>query len=408
MRKVFGTVILVSGVLSAAPQPQVRWADVYKSGPVQIQTDPSFGRGVDWGIVLFNNYKDIVTAEDGTVFVTNSREHTIHKFDPTGRKLLTFGKPGQGPGDLQNPGSPSFLNGKYLVVTEYALTHRISLFDLNGRFFKLLKTQRPVYDAVGLSGTKIAYFSIQFETGGKKSDHSPGLQTITATARIVLKDIETGAERVVLTRMIPSHHYMMNAGMSLSFGSETKLRVLIARAADGNLAVGITNSPLIEIFDLEGKLVRSFSLKFQARPASPAYIAGYKKAMINASRPQSSASAEERKILAEVESIDFSTMFDKTLPLYKDMITDADGNFIFFRWDDDPTKNSLAFAAYSPQGEFLADSRLDPRIFNIGIDYRFWKLNFAKVGLIGLASRLDDEDENPILFRADPILPVRK
>jgi len=406
MKRILGAWIGLLGLWSAFTAAPVRWADVYKSGPIKIRPDPSFGKGVDWAGFLFESYKDIAVADDGTTFMTNSREHTIHKFDPAGRLILTFGKRGQGPGDLEMPGSPSLLDGKYLVVCEYALTRRISLFDINGRFYKLLKTQRPVYDVVALTGTKIAYLSHQFEEASSARKNT-GLQSVPRTTRVVLKDIENGNERVVLSRKIPSDFIMMKSGGSLSFGIDHRGGVIIARSVDGNLAVGVSNSPNVEIYDLEGKLLRSFALNNQARPATKDYIDRFKKAQIAAIRTDGQMPSAVRNEIIELEKTDFSAMFDRMLPYYREMLTDADGNFLFFSWGEEPGRSALDFSAYSPQGQFLCETRLDPDAFDIEIDPRCRRLSFARGGLIGLAPLKSDEDKTPVFFRVIPNPPSR-
>ena len=401
MKLILSAWIGLIGLWSTSAETAVRWADVYKSGPLKIQPDPSFGKGVDWGGFLFESYKDIVVADDGTMFMANSREHTIHKFDPAGRLVLTFGKRGQGPGDLESPGSPSLLDGKYLVVSEYATSQRISLFDLNGRFYKLLKTQRPVHDMVALAGTKIAYLSQQFEAGGTAAGKT-GAMSMPSTIRVIIKDIENGNEQVILTRKMQADFIRLASGMTLSFGNDQRGNVFIARSGDGNLAVGVSNSPNIEIFDLEGKPLRSFSLKGQARPATPDYIARFKKTHLAGMQTQSQRSPSVLRTIGELESIDYAFLFDRTLPYYADLLTDADGNFLFFSYGENPGQSAMDFSVYSPQGQFLGETRLDPEAFDIEIDRRCRRLCFAKAGLIGLAPLKTDEDKAPILFRVVP------
>ena len=401
MKLILSAGIALIGLLSSFAETTVRWADVYTSGPLKIRPDPSFGKGVDWGGLLFESYKDIVVADDGTIFMANSREHTIHKFDPAGRLVLTFGKRGQGPGDLESPGSPSILDGKSLVVSEYATSRRISLFDLNGRFYKLLKTQRPVHDVVALAGTKIAYFSQQFEAGGAAPGKTGGFST-PATIRVVIKDIENGNEQVILTRTIQTDFVRLASGMTLSFGNDQRANVFIVRSGDGNLAVGVSNSPQIEIFNLAGKPLRSFPLNGHARPATPDYIARFKKAHLAGMQTQSQRSPSVLRTIGELESIDYSFLFGQSLPNYSDMLTDSDGNFLFFNYGENPGQSDLAFSFYSAQGQFLGETRLDSDVFNIEINRRVRCLCFAKAGLIGLAPLKTDEDKAPVLFRFVP------
>jgi len=411
MKRIIGAGLCLWGILSINAEAQIRWSDVYKSSQIQIQADPAFARGVDWGSFLFEGYKDIAVAEDGTVFMTNGREHTIHKFDPSGRLVLTFGKHGQGPGDFQGPCSPSLLDGKYLVVTEYALNRRISLFDFNGKFHKLLTTQRPVYDVAALSGNMIAYISNQFEGKDSKTSSGPGIVSSPMMVRIVLKDIESGEERVVLKQEMQTY-FINGKGMpGISITGNHRRSVFMARTIEGNLAVGISDSPKIEIFDLGGKPIRSFSLDIKAVPVTPDDIDKFKKVLIDSLRVNRNMPAEVRSKIDEIGRLDFSSMFDQTHPLYQDFQTDSDGNFLFFsgwKLDSSTQMPLLDFSVFSPQGEFLTRSTLSAGAFHLAKDSFLRHLRFARTGLFGFAPIQAEEESTPYLFKANPMLPVRK
>lgn len=388
--------------LAADSANEFRWADVYKAGSIKLSPDPTFGKGVDWGSFLFERFKEIAVADDGTIFMTNNREHTVHKFDSSGRKVLTFGRKGQGPGDFVNPSSPSVMDGKYVVVGEYATNRRISLFDFDGKFVKLLKTERPVFDVVGLTGLKIAYLARQSEqdAGGRNKG---GVLLMPTTIRVVLKDIESGSEQVLLTRTIQEKFIQINRGPLISIGDVTTGGdALLARTANGCLAVGIASSPQVKIYNKDGKQSRIITLNKTSQPATPDYIARYKKYLIAGLRKQWEKMPTLLNAVRDIEKIDFSLFFGGPLPIFNDMQIDADGNFLFFLRPKNPGDSALNFAVYSPEGTAIAESRLDTGPFTINIDYRFRCLRFAKGGLIGLAPLKDDEDQFPVLFRIIP------
>jgi len=55
--------------------------------------------------VLFYMPSEIAVDEEGNVFVLDSGNHRIQKFDPQGNFLASFGRRGQGPGEFQYPQS---------------------------------------------------------------------------------------------------------------------------------------------------------------------------------------------------------------------------------------------------------------------------------------------------------------
>ena len=86
------------------------------------------------GSEFFGPYQEVVVGPGGRIYVACNREHSILIFGENGRKLGAFGQKGRGPGDLFYPHRLSVLDGKYLVVGEYATNRRVSLFDLIGNF----------------------------------------------------------------------------------------------------------------------------------------------------------------------------------------------------------------------------------------------------------------------------------
>ena len=123
---------------------------VYRAGSIVLKNYPGFGEKTDWTTQFYNTFTDIAVAPDGSIFAASSRQHSIFKFNGDGSLIKTFGQEGQGPGDFNGPGELSILDGDYLVVGEYALGHRISLFDLEGNFVKLLKTEHSTYYPIAL------------------------------------------------------------------------------------------------------------------------------------------------------------------------------------------------------------------------------------------------------------------
>ena len=99
----------------------------YMKGRLTLTPDPDFAAGTDWESLFLDRHKKIKVAPDGSIFVSNSRDHNIYKFDPNGKLIAKFGQLGQGPGDLDRPGDMSILDGKYLVIGEKSSLRRISL-----------------------------------------------------------------------------------------------------------------------------------------------------------------------------------------------------------------------------------------------------------------------------------------
>jgi hypothetical protein len=70
--------------------------------------------------------------QDGNVYVLDSRRSKIHKFDKNGKRLLTFGGIGQGPGEFIGTGF--FVVWHDTVYVPFAQALKIIKFDRNGKY----------------------------------------------------------------------------------------------------------------------------------------------------------------------------------------------------------------------------------------------------------------------------------
>jgi hypothetical protein len=78
--------------------------------------------------------KAAVCPQTGNVFVTDGYGNSrVHKFDPAGRHLLSWGEAGTDPGCFNIPHCVIVEDGRVYVVDRE--NHRIQVFDTNGRFF---------------------------------------------------------------------------------------------------------------------------------------------------------------------------------------------------------------------------------------------------------------------------------
>jgi DNA-binding beta-propeller fold protein YncE len=58
---------------------------------------------------------------------------SVHKYDPTGRHLMSWGKPGSGPGEFNLPHNICCDPDGWVYVADRE-NHRVQVFDLNGRY----------------------------------------------------------------------------------------------------------------------------------------------------------------------------------------------------------------------------------------------------------------------------------
>jgi len=94
-----------------------------------------FGRhGIDesgGGQGQFDNPSDLAFDQQGCIYVTDSGNFRVQKFDPEGRFLLMFGKRGTGDGELLYPRGIT-LDSQQRVYVVDAMNNRILVFDTTG------------------------------------------------------------------------------------------------------------------------------------------------------------------------------------------------------------------------------------------------------------------------------------
>jgi len=351
---------------AAVPEP-TRLADRYRTGPIDLRFYEDWTANLPPDLV-FESRGDIAVAPDGSVFVSNTSRHTIYKFDRSGKFVKRFGQKGQGPGDLTYPGRISILDGRCLVVGEYATNQRISLFDLDGKFIKIIGTGRFTSQAVALKDGKIAYVCI---SGRIEQDEMVNVE------EVFILDERTGAQKPIARHEIRNPMKLMPGGgiVLAAVGA-----VVIARALDGGVIVGTTQSPRLDIFAADGTKLRTLDTGWKAIPVTSEYRAKYKALMLR------EAEAEGRKPLTD------DPLLPEVHEILTDVWTDSEGNILVCKKTDCLEACPILIRAYSPQGDYLCDFTLEPGPFILSADYRFKRIVMTAGGLYGLLELRDDPD----------------
>jgi hypothetical protein len=363
----------------------------YKLGIVTLKKDADFGKNTDWDTLFYDRYREIAIAPDGSIFVANNRQHNIYKFDKQGNFIKKFGQQGEGPGDVYFPGNLTILDNKYLVAGEYVSRRRITVWDMDGNSKKVVRTNKYPFYPTSLKENKLVYFTPCQEPSEKNNFH--------AKIQVIIKDIESGMEKTIREiSLLDRSEIMLGKNMSTHIGNFFG-EVFLARTGDGNLAVGISNQPRIKIFSPSGVEVFSFNLKINPIPVDNSYIKKFRDKTLSDLYSKDEASMDStHKFWHELDkkvfrTFDFSTIFDKQLPLYYEILIDSDGNFLVFKYTDCLKDCKTFFQVYSPKGDFICETELDKGIFDFEIDRRFKNIYFTNEGILGLFMNKGDEEE---------------
>jgi hypothetical protein len=342
-------------------------AERYRTGRIILRSDEDWTSNLPADL-FFESRGCMAVASDGSVFVSNTIRHMIYKFDAGGKFVKAFGRQGQGPGDLTYPGRLSILDDKYLVVGEYATNQRISLFDLDGKFVKIVGTGHFTSQAVALKDGKIAYLCLKGRMEQKE---------MVNIGDVFILDWKSGAQKPIVRYEIRNPMERMPGGGIVLAAAGA---VVLARTHDGGLVVGTTQSPCLDIFSADGTKLRTLDTGWKAIPVTSEYRNKYK------AFQRRVAEAEGKKL----PMID--PLLPESLEILQDVWTDSEGNILVCKKTDCLEDCPLAIRAYSPQGDFLCDFTLDPGPFVLSADWRFKRIILTAGGLYGLLEFKDDPD----------------
>jgi len=358
--------------------------DVYKRGKIKLVGDPAYGKTNDWESLFYDVVKQITVAPDGSVFVSNGRQNNVYKFSPTGQLIKTFGQKGLGTGDTNLPGYLSILDNKYLVIAENALLLRVSIFDLSGKYYKLLRTKKAPWNVIALKNNTIAFLYINYPPGVNFPQTHP--------IDVVIKNILTGEEKIVFSTKILDKSVVNVDGTGLTIGKFTG-EVFIAQTGDGNLMVGITDKPDILVFSPTGEKINSFKLNMNPLPADNTYIEQISRYKLAKMKINDAKFPFFIKLYKSIEnSGKYKEYFNDYLPYYREVFVDSEGNFLFFKWDKCIEKCDPVFQVYSPQGKYICETKLETGIYDIQIDHKWTQMAFTSKGLFGLFQIKNSDD----------------
>ncbi len=378
-------VLCASLLSSGPPSGQSPLTDVYKAGPIRLDPDPEFGKDTKWDLLFFNSFCDLAAAPDGGLFIADSREHKVFKFDARGNLVKSFGQKGQGPGDFNSPDNLSVLDGKYLVVGEYAESRRISLFDLEGKFNRLLATKRLTSNPIALRDGKVAYLSFR-----SQKDGAAGAKIIRS---VVIRGIDGPSETVVAEHTFNWNGIMLRTGGAIALPSSDSGDTFIAATKDGNLLVCNSLMAFFDVYSPAGVKLSSIDLGLEPIPATKDYIKRYKDHVVGGMRKDSRYSQGPLGgALKDVAEAAFDQFFSDHLAFYHEVLVDAEGNILVFKKTECLGDCPILFRVYSPEGKFICETEIQEGPFGLTVDSRQKSMVFGRDGLIAMVEVKDAEE----------------
>jgi len=134
-----GSITVEEGVTHVYNPSTPLWGDAES---FLVEREVFGGTGVSEDQVFVTPFA-VVVARDGTRLILDGRGRCIHRYDPNGQWLGTFGRRGDGPGEFQDSSDMTLLPDGNIAVADL-LQMRISIFTPDGTFVDSMNLKRII------------------------------------------------------------------------------------------------------------------------------------------------------------------------------------------------------------------------------------------------------------------------
>jgi predicted membrane-bound mannosyltransferase/sugar lactone lactonase YvrE len=224
------------------PIDQQPYVDPYAEGWLDITAEQVFGAGIGTGAGQFQSPQGIAVADDGSIFVADSYNHRIQKFDRNGQFITSIGGPAAAnqPGLFNEPWSVAVAPDGTLYIAD-TWNHRVQHFNADGAY---------------MNG-----WGVEGNTGGAATG-DPGVffgprgVATDKDGRVLVSD--TGNKRVQI--FDGEGTFINQFGGSGLLPGQLDEPVGIATDAEGNIAVADTWNGRVQTFNRDGVSIASWEI----------------------------------------------------------------------------------------------------------------------------------------------------
>lgn len=176
------------------------------------------------GDFIFSEIRTIEVDDEGNIYVADSKEVCVKVFDKNGKHIRTFGKKGQGPGEIQFFTRVHMFAGKEIMIYDGG-NNRLSFYSLDGEFLREISTgkyrfTRAIPDSKGNIIGQVRVFGDRSAYEIKKFD--PKLNPIIEIATIELERISN-----VLNMVSPVVSVRLMRNDYFAWGNSQKYEIFI-------------------------------------------------------------------------------------------------------------------------------------------------------------------------------------
>lgn len=411
MKKKLIALLLFIAILPVYSQNMTAYSD----GVIELVEDSDFGKDTDWKSIFKGDEHigdlrdDLVVANDGTIFLSNYQENKIHILSENGEYLKSIG------GFPSRIKLHSIMDNQYLITSD--IQGKIRFFDFGGNLWKLLPVDYMVDSIVPLEEGRIAILGFivtsegfkrivsikNIETEDEKiiwsiyrnSDEVLGkLKIDVPMDEIDEKIFESeilakleGEESKKIISEIYEHNrtegiYILNEelarerywrklfnifrnagyhqGIYTFTNPSSEEYCFINKTDDGNIVLGVSTEPLLQIFSPDGKLIKTIDTGIQAIAITDADISQFYQNTVDDLTHIGLDVIYAEKILKD-------GFFPENLPYYYDLISDDNGSFLLFTFTENKPEYRFNVYSISSDGQDWHNCLFDARNYQLNL-----------------------------------------
>jgi hypothetical protein len=312
---------------------------MYAPDALELRQDLVIGKPGGPAESVFSQVSQVAVDREEHIYILDGKESHIKIFGNDGRHLRTIGRPGQGPGELDNPRTISIFGGG-IMVTE--ASRRLSYFSLEGTFLRTLSTK------------EIWALMAECDSKGNIFITTASMDPKDLKYKYLKFDGQLDTLFEIASSPAPNALQGFNPFMAVSY-----MRV----GRDDQIIYGYPEDYTIQVFSPQGKLIRKITREYE---------------------PVAITEEEKKERTAEAPpSIKFE--FSKYHSAFRRFAVDDAGRIFVQSWEKNKADGSFLYDIFDAEGRYLVKIPIKGRPF---------------VGLKGkLYASDEDEEGNPLVLR---------
>jgi bifunctional DNA-binding transcriptional regulator/antitoxin component of YhaV-PrlF toxin-antitoxin module len=265
---------------------------------------------------IFSEISSIAVDDEGNIYLLDGKENKILVFDKKGKYLKSFGKKGQGPGEMGGPSGIHLTPAKELLVDD-SLNRKLIFFSLDGKFLRNIST---------------ATF---FGLGGVELDSQGNMiaQVVIFANNKINREIKKFDKDLNPLFTVANYDFPnIMAGKINPFSVLTIYRV----GKDGTIFISNLDQYEIKVLNSEGKVIKRILKEYE---------------------PVKTTEEHKKEMLERIPpDFPFRDRLElpKALPPYRDFFLDEQGRIFVKTYEIGKTKEEHFFDIFDAAGNYIA------------------------------------------------------